>query len=301
VEQSNLQISHPDADSLTELADTMNRAFADYVVPVHVTADAMRALVARDDVRLEESYLARAAGDGPGIGLALTSIRGDGAGLRSRVAAMGVAPEGRGRGLARALLERQLADARARGSGALILECFTHNHRALPLYESAGFLVRRRLLSYEAATAALRRPARAPVHLRPAPPEELPALALRCQEVAPSWQLEATTLRPLGPTAQAYTIHVTPGEPPVGYLVCARPPDAAEARLVHIGILPDQRRQGLATAALHTWLAAAPGVARLTIPAILPEDMTQLRAWLSALGFTPGALAQFEMAAALQQ
>jgi len=287
-------------DQIGEAVDVMNRAFADYVVSMHLPVTAMQAMIARDNIDLGQSYIARAA-DGTGLGVALTAVRREGDRVRSRVAAMGVTPEGRGQGLARRLLERQIADARARGSREIVLECFSNNTRALPLYESAGFRVRRRLLSYEGDVAGLRLTSQAPVMLRPVAPADLPALAARCQDAYPPWQLEAATLATMNPATPARTIHLPDVAAPVGYLILGLPggPDATEARLNHAGVLPAYRRQGVATAALAAWLAEHPAVAQITIAPVLPEDMTALRGWLEAIGFAPGPLEQVEMVRAL--
>jgi ribosomal protein S18 acetylase RimI-like enzyme len=287
-------------DQVGEVVDVMNRAFADYVVPMHLPVAALQAMIARDNIDLGQSYIARAA-DGTGLGVALTAVRREGDWVRSRVAAMGVAPEGRGQGLARRLLERQIADALARDSREIVLECFSNNTRALPLYESAGFRVRRRLVSYEAAVAGLRLASSAPVTLQPVAPADLPALAARCQDADPPWQLEAPTLATLNPATPARTVHLPDVPEPVGYLILGLPGglDATEARLNHVGVLPEYRRRGVATAALAAWLAEHPAVARITIAPVLPEDMTALRGWLAGIGFAPGPLEQVEMARAL--
>lgn len=50
-----------------------------------------------------------------------------------------VAPPFRGRGVARALLERLAVEARARGCCKVTLEVLENNHRARAIYERAGF------------------------------------------------------------------------------------------------------------------------------------------------------------------
>jgi len=52
---------------------------------------------------------------------------------------MYIRPAFRGRGLARALLDRLAAHARARGASALRLETGVHQHEAIRLYEGVGF------------------------------------------------------------------------------------------------------------------------------------------------------------------
>lgn len=50
-----------------------------------------------------------------------------------------VAPAFRGRGVARALLERLAAEARSRGCCKITLEVLENNHRARAIYAEAGF------------------------------------------------------------------------------------------------------------------------------------------------------------------
>jgi len=297
VPSSDLILAPPAAGAIDELVDLMNHAFSDYIVPIVLSSAAFRGLLARDNVDLAASYVAR-RGD-QAVGLALTALRRDAAGVRSRVAGMGVTPEGRGQGVARALLARQLGDARARGSRMLILECFTTNSRALPLYKHAGFVARRRLLGYRAEAAPLRAAPGREVTLQPADPAGLPALAQRCAEADLPWQLEGVTLAGVSAGTPAYTIQAAGDPEPGGYVVFGAAAGAPEVRLAHIGVLPAQRRRGLATAALRRWLILHPEIATLTIPPLVPEEMDGLRAWLAACGFRPSPLAQWEMAAPL--
>jgi ribosomal protein S18 acetylase RimI-like enzyme len=291
-----LQAITPDA--LDATVDALNRAFADYVIPITQTPATLRAMIARDGVDLGRSYLARDTATGAALGVALTAVRPGGAGPRVRVAAMGVAPEGRGRGVARALLARQLADARALGAAELLLECFRNNTRALALYAGSGFRVRRRLLGYRLDVAAFPMARAGAVGLATADPAALPDLARRCAEVAPPWQLEAPVLPALANAGQAFAI-LAPGAGIAGYIVLALPPGGAEARLMHVGVLPAWRGRRLATAALGAWLAGEPQVTAVSIPPLVPEDMPRLRAWLGGCGFVASALEQVEMAAPL--
>ncbi len=69
-------------------------------------------------------------------------------GKTSRIAAMGVATESRGQGLGRLMLSEALGAARDRSDTDMKLEVFEQNPRALGLYQSLGFEIKRRLVGY---------------------------------------------------------------------------------------------------------------------------------------------------------
>ena len=120
---------------LTELAEIFTAGFAGYVIPMRMTPAALAQRIAAEDVDLEASRVLRRGADR--VGLALVARRG----WVSRVAAMGIRPEARGQGVGRALLERLLEDARARGDRRIRLEVFESNATARQLYERGGFRI----------------------------------------------------------------------------------------------------------------------------------------------------------------
>lgn len=77
-----------------------------------------------------------AVADGADAGLARFSERDGVAGLFS----MWVAPEHRGRGIGRTLVEHVAAEARSRGHARLFLEVVDANREAVRLYERCGFV-----------------------------------------------------------------------------------------------------------------------------------------------------------------
>ena len=98
--------------STAQLARALNRGFEGYVVPLRVTPAVF-------DERFRQVGLARdrslvAVQRGVPVGVQLMAARG----WTSYVAAMGVAPALRGSGLARRMMERAIADSRARGARA---------------------------------------------------------------------------------------------------------------------------------------------------------------------------------------
>ncbi len=287
------------------VADLLQRAFADYVVPVDPAAFSpatLRSLAARDDVLLDRSYVALR--DGAPVGVALVAVRPARGGPRTRLAGMGVAPEARRLGVGRALLERVIADARGRGSPAVVLEAFERNAAAIHLYESHGFVVARRLLGFTLPMADLPRDAAAAtlpaITLREAAaPLLLPLITLCASaeppEAAPPWQLEAMSLARLGPTASIYAFAEGGGLAslrPVGYVALTG--EGPDARLAGLGVVPTKRRRKLATAMLVALRDTHPSIATLSTPPLAPEKSV-LAPFLTTLGAAAANEAQVEM------
>ncbi|WP_188311916.1 GNAT family N-acetyltransferase [Salinarimonas soli] len=83
------------------------------------------------------------AGDGTLVGAVTLALQArPGAKRRHKVEIWNVyvAPEARGTGTARALMERAVAEARALGFEAVVLSVSAHAERARALYESLGFV-----------------------------------------------------------------------------------------------------------------------------------------------------------------
>lgn len=95
--------------------------------------DHMRVLVAEERGGGEPA----AGGDGAGrpLGYVVAMI----AGLEAEIADLAVSPDARRRGIARALLDRLLADLEAERVAAVFLEVRESNHPARALYESRAF------------------------------------------------------------------------------------------------------------------------------------------------------------------
>jgi ribosomal protein S18 acetylase RimI-like enzyme len=280
---------------LDSLAQLLNRIFCDYAVPLQIAPSFLASMVERDDILLDASYIASHRGEP--LGVALIAVRPWHRATRSRVATMGVVPEARRRGIGQMLLRRAIADARSRGSRSLILEAFASNVAALRLYEAHAFVARRRLLGFSLDAARLRAPDGISASLRPIDSKAALTLLAACTvgepaEAAPPWQLDAPSLARFGPPTNLYAVETPGAIGPVGYLVLGstRPP----AHLVHLGILPRWRRQGVATAALAAALRLHPDITSLFVPPILPEA-SSLIPFLQALGSRLDDTEQFEM------
>jgi len=265
------ELAYPD------LAQLVARAFANYIVPVQPTPSALEARNRIEHVDLFASLVARQGG--APLGLALIARRG----RNSRVAAMGVAVEARGSGVARALLERVIADARERRDHTLILECIASNERALQLYRRAGFQPIRRLVGWRAGALA---PETQPIV--EVDPRELGRLLARSDDGKLPWQLAPETLLGLTAPTRGWTIDGTAFA--VGSVL------EKEIAIRAVFTRPDRRRGGNA-ARLIRGLAAVFAPLRLAMAPIAPE---LLGAELAGhLGLSQHELAQIEMAFSL--
>ncbi len=122
-------------------------AFADYLAgPFQLSFDQWPAFLARQGISLG---LSRVALRGEQLlAFALVAPRPDVA--RWRLGMMGAVPEARGQGAAPALLDELITRAQDQGVGAVELEVFAQNERAVRLYRSRGFEVLHALHGFEA-------------------------------------------------------------------------------------------------------------------------------------------------------
>jgi GNAT superfamily N-acetyltransferase len=287
------------AFSPVDLTGLLNRAFSDYRAPVHLSCADLEATIARDDILIDASHVAYAAGEP--IGVALVAVRPRREGLRTRLATMGVVPEGRRQGAGRALLCRIIDAARARGARTLLLEVLARNAPARHLYEAQGFVPRRHLVGFTLAGAPLRSRQAGRVHLQPIGARAALALFAACTaqeraEAAPPWQLEAPSLVRVGPSTRLYAVVPTGAARAAGYLVLEQ--SSAAAGLVHLGIVPAWRRHGLGTAALAAALREHPAVEDFYAPPLVPTA-SPLVPFLQALGAMRDPDEQIEMELAL--
>ena len=269
------RIDPASAYTLSALADLFTAGFEGYVIPLRMTAAGLAERIGSEDIDLSLSRVA--VSGGRPAGLALLARRG----WQSRIAAMGIAPPGRGHGLGRLLLDELLEDARARGDRRMRLEVFESNAPARALYERSGFRMTARLVGYEHAALP---PLQAPLdevdpasfarHLAADMPASLP------------WQLEPASLAAPPATACCFTIEGTS----FAYVSAI-----TERALSLRGVLtvPPARRRGKATRLMRALAARFPGLA-ISVPPLLPAGLGE--PFFAALGFTPGSLTQLEMA-----
>ncbi len=126
-----------------EVTAAIVHCFQGYVVPMRFTPEKYEARFRAENLdpstsRLYYSNDALAA-------VAMIARRG----WTSRLAAMAVAPDFRGRGLGKDVLKVALDEAALRKDRTMILEVYEQNPAAVSLYTSAGFRTIRKLVGYE--------------------------------------------------------------------------------------------------------------------------------------------------------
>ncbi len=262
---------------LDPAAQLLNRGFADYHVPVMITAGVLMAMVRQDSVDLGLSRVVF-SGDQP-VGAALIARRG----WASRLAAMALIPEARGRGVGRALVRHLLGEAAARGERAMTLEVIEQNTPAVRLYEACGFRRLRRLVGYAGRPDV----GAAPMELEPVDVREAARALIAYSAADLPWQLSGETLAQAGPPSVAYGHDST--------CVVLSDPAAPNVVVRAVVTAPHARRQGRATAILRAAIARHPDK-QWQVSAIWPEELGGL---FEKIGLRRQALTQWQMTATL--
>jgi ribosomal protein S18 acetylase RimI-like enzyme len=123
------------AATLTDdaLAELFTAAYADYLVPVTVSPEALRFMAAAYDFDREASLVA--VREDELVGLVNLGVRG----AEGWIGGLGVVPSERRRGTGRRLMEAVHEEARARGVERVWLEVIVENTQAVALYEQLAY------------------------------------------------------------------------------------------------------------------------------------------------------------------
>jgi ribosomal protein S18 acetylase RimI-like enzyme len=245
------------ACTTAQVADALTRSFEGYVVPVSVSAEAYERRFRPENVDPFASY-AYFRETRP-VAVVLVARRG----WTSRIAAMAVAPEARGKGFGKRIMRGVIDEAVERGDRSVLLEVFEHNTPAVNLYERLGFEPLRRLVGYRHDPGG-------------AVPEvtdtlsELDPLAFArvvAREGEPNlpWMLAAETLS--GAVSPARAFHLDHRA-----YVLIGDPDARVVSLTALVVPRANRRHGWGTRLLQVLLATHPDKA-WAIPQIVPAEL----------------------------
>jgi GNAT superfamily N-acetyltransferase len=262
------------------LVNALNVAYQDYYLPLNLTSGGFTDTLAREAIHLDASVVAL---DGAKIvGTGFLGARAP----RGWIGGVGVVPAYRRRGIARALMEYLLDQARRLGLHSVQLEVITANGPAYALYRSLGFVRQRRLLILKHRPG--QRPASRSQAGLPAcqahPAEELLRLLHTVDTVPRAWSREPASLLPFAHRFQGLVALHAEGDQPVGACLYAAHP-------FQVGIVALAGDSGAGTALLHALHNAHPEATRtyLNVPAedpLLPE--------LFQAGYRE-TLSQFEM------
>lgn len=263
--------------SATECAAAMERCFEGYVVPVRVTAESWERRFRGEHL---DGFASRVySHEGRPAAVLFITRRG----WTSRVGGMAVAKELRGSGLGRRVMLDAIADARARGDRALLLEVIEQNTPAVNLYASLGFQVARRLVGWR-WTPPADAPPSADV-LREIDTAEAARMAQVEGEPDLPWMLAPETLAAATAPARAFSLEDR------AFAVLSNP-DAESVSVPALIVPRAHRRQGWGTRMLRALATAFPGRS-FQMVAIVPEALAP--EFFVYLGCERTPITQFEM------
>ena len=258
---------------LPELVEILNRGFEGYFVPITFSLNAFLNMTRRDGIDLTISRILLVEGQPAGI--ALLARRG----WTSRLAAMGIATDMRGKGAGSWLMQQLIAEACARGEQEMLLEVIEHNDAAVHLYEKCGFEVVRRLISFvrkDAWEEETQEVEEIDIHAAAHLIAQYGLLNL-------PWQCSAESIAQFNPPMRAYKNERA-------YMVISNP-EAHDIAIWSLLVEPQVRGNGLGVRMLKAMMAHHPGKT-WHVPAILPEELGKV---FERSGFVREELSQWQM------
>lgn len=258
----------------SELAESLTLAFTDYIMPAHFTPEFLAVMTRNDSIDLSASRIVTR--EGRLAGMALIARRGN----RSRLAAMGIAPEARRQGVGRQLMERLIAEARTRGEEAMELEVIEQNSPAVQLYRRVGFSPLRRLVGFTAG-AESGIPNKA---LMEVPLARVAAEVLAHADKDLPWQISGQTLAQWTQPAKGFQLGPA--------FAALSSPERPAITIQAIVVAPEHRRDGHATRLLRALRARFPDKS-WRVPIVFPEEFAA--PFFTPLGFRPESLSQIQM------
>ncbi len=275
----NLDIKPASDYPTSDLVQLLNLSFENYNVPVHFELSQFLTMLRKDNVDLTASRVMLT--DDKPSGIALIARRG----WMSRLAAMGIAKELRGKKAGSWFMERLIHDVHERKDREMVLEVIEQNEPAVRLYQKYGFQSVRRLIGF-VRSAKSEKPAIQVDDYAPLEEIDLSKMGrLILQHGLPNlpWQLSGETIALLNPPARAYTCgeaYIAISNPEVEHVVIWSLLVEAEAR--GKGLAVELLKQVTATHEDKTW----------HVPAILPEELGII---FERAGFQREELSQWQM------
>jgi ribosomal protein S18 acetylase RimI-like enzyme len=259
-----------------QVADALTRSFEGYVMPVKVSAQGYESRFRPEslDPFASRVYFREAVP----VAVILVARRG----WTSRIAAMAVAPEVRGRGVGKQIMQGAIRDAASRGDHSVLLEVIEHNTPAVELYTGLGFSPLRRLVGYDRGPGGV---PDVPETLSELDPLNFARAVAREGEPDLPWMLAAETLSATVSPARAYHLDHH------AYALIGDP--GAEVITLSALVVPRaDRRKGWGTRLMRALYAAFPD-RRWSIPAIVPEEFAP--AFFTHCGWELQEISQLEM------
>jgi ribosomal protein S18 acetylase RimI-like enzyme len=260
--------------SAEEIAAALTQCFHGYLLPFRMTPERYEARFRSENL---DPFASRVYfRDNAPAGVFMIARRG----WTSRLAAMAIAPDFRGRGMGEHLMRIAIHEAKAREDRAMVLEVFEQNLPAVALYTKLGFRPIQRLIGYDWKPTL-----KSSGVLKEVDPFTVARLIAQEGESGLPWMLMPETLAAMTLPARAFDLDH------LAYAIVANP-DSERIAIVALFVRRANRRQGWGSRMLGC-LAARFANRSLTIPALVPENLAS--EFLCKLGWQRQALNQFEM------
>ena len=268
-----------------DLVNHLNQGFENYFVPIQFNVPQFLTMLRKDGIDLNSSCILVA--DGIPSGIALIARRG----WTSRLAAMGISSDLRGKGAGTWFMDKLIQEARERREREMVLEVIEQNEPAVALYKKSGFEIVRRLVGFVQSAKSY--------HPRGGPDfaSEVSDFGL-LQEIdlrtagslisyfgLPDlpWQLSGESIAQMNPPARAY-------KNGPAYIVLSNP-EMEHVAVWSVLVEPDARGNDLGVKMLEDVIAHHSGKT-WHVPAIFPEEFTKL---FEQAGFEKEELSQWQM------
>jgi ribosomal protein S18 acetylase RimI-like enzyme len=266
---------------VAELVNTLNQGFENYFIPIHFTNSMFMNMLHKDGIDLAASRVLLA--NQIPCGIALIAPRGDR--RVSRLSAMGITKETRGKGAGSWFMKELIAEACERGDQEMVLEVIEQNEPAVRLYQKYGFESVRRLVGYTCKGRDARENEKGRLH-----DIELPEMGRLISQYGLSdlpWQLSEESVTQISPSPRAYR----DGQ---AYILISNP-EAEHVVIWSLLVTPEARRKGLGTTMLKHVIANWAGKT-WHIPALCPEEFANV---FEKAGFERETLSQWQMRVSL--
>lgn len=257
----------------TDLLQLLNLSFENYLVPVHFDLSQFLTMLRKDNIDLNASRVLLA--DGVPSGIALIARRG----WTSRLAAMGIARDMRGKSAGSWFMEGLIREARERNDREMVLEVIEQNETAVHLYQKCGFQTVRRLIGLIHREAV--RGAKS--DLQEIDLREMGRLILQYGWQNLPWQLSGETIALFTPPARAFKKG--------GAYIAVSNPQVEHVVIWSLLVEPNARGEGLAEGILHQIMANYEGKT-WHVPAIWPGEFESI---FETAGFEREDLSQWQM------
>jgi GNAT superfamily N-acetyltransferase len=258
---------------LPDLIHFLNQGFEDYFVPIQFNTVTFLTMLRKDGIDLTASRILLM--DEQPCGIALIARRG----WASRLAAMGITKDMRGKGAGSWFMNGLINEARQRGDHEIVLEVIEQNEPAVQLYRKSGFQSVRRLIGFLHKDAREQSDRKLDeIDLR-----EMGKLISLHGMLDLPWQLSGESIAQMNPPACAYRkghAYIVVSNPVVEHVI-----------IWSLLVEKDARGNGLGTDMLKTVIANHVGKT-WHIPAVLPEELGTV---FEKAGFEREKLSQWQM------